>query len=160
PPAPSSPKAPGGQPSSRTARSWPIPHSKPYPQPPHLSTARQSLLCYVSSCRCFPLCNQAPRAYRLKASNAAPSFSTFPWTTPAAVRSLGWETFGTDRCPTCVEVKRSLEEDAGFTTIGARMSNRRDAENYLIWSDEHNAWRGLNRKGYTHDPANAERYTR
>jgi hypothetical protein len=72
-----------------------------------------------------------------------------------AIRALGWETFGTDRRPTCVEAKRKLDEEAAFTIVGAQ-----DTVNYLIWSDEHSAWRGPNGSGYTRDPASAGRYTR
>jgi len=78
----------------------------------------------------------------------------------AAVRALGWETFETDRCPMCVEAKPRLDKEAAFAVIGNRMGNSQDTENYLIWSDEHSAWRGPNGSGYTRDPANAGRYTR
>ena len=58
----------------------------------------------------------------------------------AATRTLGWEkTFETDRCPTCVEAKRKLDEESAFTITGVHMSNSPDTDNYLIWSDEHSA---------------------
>jgi hypothetical protein len=78
----------------------------------------------------------------------------------AAIRALGWETFETDRCPTCVEAKRRLDEEDAFSIIGAHMGISQDTEDFLICSDEHSAWRGPNGRGYTPDPANAGRYTR
>jgi hypothetical protein len=71
----------------------------------------------------------------------------------AAIRALGWEAFETDCCPTCIEAKHRLDEEAAFTIVGAQAT-----ENYLIWSDEHRAWRGSNVNGYTRAPASAGRF--
>jgi hypothetical protein len=75
----------------------------------------------------------------------------------AAVSALGWETVETDRCPTCVEAKRRLDEEAAFIIADDRSPN---TDNYLIWSDEHGTWRGRNGIGYTRDSASAGRYGR
>jgi hypothetical protein len=59
-----------------------------------------------------------------------------------------------------LRLNAGVDEEAAFTIVGARMSSSQDTEDYLIWSDEHNAWRGPNGRGHTRDPANAGRYTR